>query len=137
MTRRCLSLCPTTRLRYGWRQASYTIKLFIPNTYCPLFSSFTKICCSETHSCGSESSWVTVPNMQLSATKVRLFPAVCPPSEEVSGLRYAWRDWPCDFKACPVYSAGRTLPAPPFITRRYEAGEIMWEEKLQEELIKN
>lgn len=79
-------------------------------------------------SCETSSSWVKVPIKQWNATKVVLHPVVCPPSEEVTGLRYAWRDWPCDFKACPVYSASSTLPAPPFISQRYEADGITWQE---------
>lgn len=88
-----------------------------------------EICCSKMlQSCETTSSWVKVPIKQWNDTKVVLHPVVCPPSEEVTGLRYAWRDWPCDFKACPVYSASSTLPAPPFTSQRYEADGITWQE---------
>ncbi len=30
-------------------------------------------------------------------------------------MRYLWTDWPCKFKACPIYSSDGLLPAPPFI----------------------
>lgn len=91
---------------------------------------FFKICCSRTQQpCETSSSWVKVPIKQWNDTKVVLHPVVCPPSEAVTGLRYAWRDWPCDFKACPVYSASSTLPAPPFISQRYEADRITWQEE--------
>nr|XP_040032929.1 sialate O-acetylesterase-like [Gasterosteus aculeatus aculeatus] len=81
-----------------------------------------EICCTEGHApCGPESAWVSAPIMQQGPTTVLLTSDVCPPAEEVSGLRYAWRDWPCDFKACPVYSASGVLPAPPFIAKRSQS----------------
>ncbi|KAM8903262.1 sialate O-acetylesterase-like [Spinachia spinachia] len=77
-----------------------------------------EVCCTEGETpCGPESAWVAAPIVQWDATIVQIFSDVCPPAEEVSALRYAWRDWPCDFKACPVYSASGVLPAPPFITK--------------------
>ncbi|XP_053308306.1 sialate O-acetylesterase [Spea bombifrons] len=33
----------------------------------------------------------------------------------VSAVRYAWADWPCEYKACPIYSANGKLPAPLFL----------------------
>lgn len=78
--------------------------------------------------CESTSTWVKVPVKRWNDTEVVLHSAVCPSSEVVTGLRYAWRDWPCNFKACPVYSASSALPAPPFISQRYEAAGITWQE---------
>ena len=33
----------------------------------------------------------------------------------VMGVRYAWRESPCQFKKCAVYSKENDLPAPPYI----------------------
>ena len=33
----------------------------------------------------------------------------------VMGWRYLWRETPCQYKSCPVYSVENDLPAPPFI----------------------
>lgn len=80
-----------------------------------------KICCSESQtSCGADSSWVAAPIVRWSPDSVQLSVSpVC--SSDVFTLRYAWKDWPCSFRACPVYSASRILPAPPFILNRYAA----------------
>nr|AAH84103.1 LOC495015 protein [Xenopus laevis] len=34
---------------------------------------------------------------------------------QISGIRYAWQDWPCEYKKCPIYSIQRKLPAPLFV----------------------
>ncbi|BFZ09706.1 hypothetical protein BsWGS_12748 [Bradybaena similaris] len=39
----------------------------------------------------------------------------CHPNESIKGLRYAWKESPCSFKACAVYGKVNGLPAPPFI----------------------
>ncbi|XP_049431493.1 sialate O-acetylesterase-like isoform X2 [Epinephelus fuscoguttatus] len=73
-----------------------------------------EICCTQTPvSCGNESPWVAAPIVWSNKTSVKLS-THCEPSQKVGAVRYAWRDWPCDFKACPIYSANKTLPAPPF-----------------------
>nr|XP_033773760.1 sialate O-acetylesterase [Geotrypetes seraphini] len=33
---------------------------------------------------------------------------------QITGLRYAWKDWPCEYKNCPIYNSEALLPAPPF-----------------------
>ncbi|KAM9359707.1 sialate O-acetylesterase [Symphorus nematophorus] len=79
-----------------------------------------EICCSRIKTpCGPKSPWVPVPSIQSGLTSVLLH-ASCPSTDEVAAIRYAWRDWPCDFKACPIYSASGVLPAPPFMTNRYQ-----------------
>lgn len=83
----------------------------------------TQICCSVTTDlCGSSSRWVPAAVVAWSPSAVQLNASLCPPSA-VAALRYAWRDWPCDVKACPVYGASSILPAPPFIIQKYEAGK--------------
>ncbi|CAG5125211.1 unnamed protein product [Candidula unifasciata] len=39
----------------------------------------------------------------------------CRAGESIKGVRYAWRESPCSFKACAVYGKVNSLPAPPFI----------------------
>ncbi|XP_051254303.1 sialate O-acetylesterase isoform X2 [Dicentrarchus labrax] len=81
-----------------------------------------EICCSGTKApCESKSPWVPVPIMQWGVTTV-LLPNLC--GGEAAALRYAWTNWPCDFKACPIYSRSRILPAPPFII--YAAKGNIW-----------
>ncbi|XP_068440734.1 sialate O-acetylesterase [Clinocottus analis] len=75
-----------------------------------------EICCSGVQTpCGPESHWVAAPIMHWGPTTVQLSTSLCPLPGGVAALRYAWRDWPCEFKACPIYSASGILPAPPFI----------------------
>ncbi|XP_044057717.1 sialate O-acetylesterase isoform X2 [Siniperca chuatsi] len=86
-----------------------------------------EICCSGIQApCGPQSPWVPAPIMQWDLTTVQLSANLCPPADEVAALRYAWRDWPCDFKACPIYSASGILPAPPFIIIRHPAKGNVW-----------
>ncbi|KAK7883216.1 hypothetical protein WMY93_029390 [Mugilogobius chulae] len=71
-----------------------------------------EICCLDTL---MKFKWVFASIEKWSETTVLISTALCPISDEVIGVRYAWRDWPCDFKACPIYGAKTSLPAPPFI----------------------
>ncbi|XP_076591174.1 sialate O-acetylesterase isoform X1 [Chaetodon auriga] len=86
-----------------------------------------EICCSMIQApCGPMSRWVAVPIMQWGPTTVQIAANLCSPTDEVTALRYAWRDWPCSFRACPIYSASGILPAPPFIINRYPATGNIW-----------
>ncbi|XP_070761395.1 sialate O-acetylesterase isoform X2 [Enoplosus armatus] len=86
-----------------------------------------EICCSGIQApCGPQSTWVPAPIMQWDQTSVQISANLCPPAAEVAALRYAWRDWPCDFKACPIYSTSGILPAPPFIINRSPATRNVW-----------
>ncbi|XP_056139956.1 sialate O-acetylesterase [Lampris incognitus] len=79
-----------------------------------------EICCSALKvPCGPQSIWLPAPIMQWDFNTVKVSTSVCQPSERVAGLRYAWKDWPCDFKACPIYSTSGILPAPPFKINRW------------------
>ncbi|XP_029302776.1 sialate O-acetylesterase-like [Cottoperca gobio] len=82
-----------------------------------------EICCSNIHTpCGPKSRWFPAPIMEWGPTSVQLSASACLLTDVVTALRYAWRDWPCDFKACPIYSASGILPAPPFIVNRPPEG---------------
>ncbi|KAM4627989.1 sialate O-acetylesterase isoform 2-T2 [Polymixia lowei] len=74
-----------------------------------------EICCSGLEAqCGPLSIWVPAAIMEWGPTTVQVSTSMCQPPGRVTGLRYAWWDWPCNFKACPIYSASGVLPAPPF-----------------------
>ncbi|XP_041098404.1 sialate O-acetylesterase [Polyodon spathula] len=81
-----------------------------------------EVCCSEKKTaCDlSSSGWAPAPVFKVYSDTVFLTTHNCP--DEVSGLRYAWKDWPCDWKACPVYSADHVLPAPPFVSGPQRSG---------------
>ncbi|KAF3693001.1 Sialate O-acetylesterase [Channa argus] len=84
-------------------------------------------CCSEIKApCDPKSLWIPAPIIQWGPATVHLSANMCPPTTEVAALRYAWKDWPCDFKACPLYSASKVLPAPPFISNRYPIRGSVW-----------
>ncbi|KAK2846979.1 hypothetical protein Q5P01_009978 [Channa striata] len=86
-----------------------------------------EICCSKIKApCGPKSLWFPAPIIQWDQTTIQLSASMCPPATEVAALRYAWKDWPCDFKACPVYSGSKILPAPPFISNRYPIKGNVW-----------
>ena len=41
---------------------------------------------------------------------------LCEMDGDVTGVRYAWRESPCQEKEkCPLYSVENNLPAPPFV----------------------
>ncbi|XP_011604824.2 sialate O-acetylesterase [Takifugu rubripes] len=82
-----------------------------------------QVCCSQIQApCGPGSVWVAAPVGRWNPDSVQLsISNLCSSAEEVMAIRYAWKDWPCSFKACPVYSASGILPAPPFIINRYAA----------------
>ncbi|CAL8360884.1 unnamed protein product [Merluccius merluccius] len=69
-----------------------------------------EVCCVK-----ATADWVPAPILgQRSATSLRVSTAACPATLGLAAVRYAWRNRPCDYKACPVYSASGSLPAPPF-----------------------
>ncbi|KAL0168256.1 hypothetical protein M9458_036478, partial [Cirrhinus mrigala] len=64
--------------------------------------------------CESYSKWLPVPIIKHGFDFVLVSTSECP-AANVTAVRYLWTDWPCKFKACPIYSSDRLLPAPPFI----------------------
>ncbi|KAI4892158.1 hypothetical protein NFI96_026126, partial [Prochilodus magdalenae] len=82
-------------------------------------NSTFEICCSkEKKPCDAGSAWLPAPMQEQGSNAVLVSIADCP-FDNVAGLRYAWTDWPCAFKACPIYSADGVLPAPPFTFNRW------------------
>ncbi|XP_053546455.1 sialate O-acetylesterase [Bombina bombina] len=56
--------------------------------------------------------WVPAPVMSVFSDIVIVSLKGC---INVSGIRYAWSDWPCDYAQCPFYSIDGVLPAPMFL----------------------
>ncbi|TNN75007.1 Sialate O-acetylesterase [Liparis tanakae] len=80
----------------------------------PSKSIFEIFCSGVQTPYGTEPRWVEAPIMHWGPATVQLSTSSCPLPHAVAAVRYAWRDWPCNFKACAIYSANRVLPAPPF-----------------------
>ncbi|XP_073513483.1 sialate O-acetylesterase [Phyllobates terribilis] len=60
----------------------------------------------------SRSFWVPAAAKSPSSRVITVFFIGC---RHMSAVRYAWSDWPCEYKQCPIYSARGRLPAPLFI----------------------
>ncbi|XP_067275157.1 sialate O-acetylesterase [Pseudorasbora parva] len=75
---------------------------------------FFEICCSEDKQCESDDKWGPAFIINQGLNDVLVSTPVCP-SASIAAVRYLWTDWPCKFKACPIYSSNGLLPAPPFI----------------------
>ncbi|KAL7981494.1 hypothetical protein Chor_002390 [Crotalus horridus] len=71
-----------------------------------------EVCCSNQGTC----SWKQASIVSSSSYSVILQSPAC--SDGIKGLRYAWSEWPCEYKQCPIYNP-QELPAPPFITFSY------------------
>ncbi|XP_059813113.1 sialate O-acetylesterase isoform X1 [Hypanus sabinus] len=69
-------------------------------------------CCLKWYN--SNCTWVSAPMVNSSVNVVILSLEEC--QQKVSGVRYAWNEWPCKLKKCPLYSRTSKLPAPTFMT---------------------
>ncbi|XP_067675872.1 sialate O-acetylesterase-like [Haliotis asinina] len=60
--------------------------------------------------------WTDAPVVSSLSTIIGLSSTVCGKGQTILGLRYSWRESPCAFKTCTVYSADNPLlPGPPFL----------------------
>ncbi|VDI28937.1 sialate O-acetylesterase [Mytilus galloprovincialis] len=80
-----------------------------------------EVCCSTNNRsvCNkfdNSSRWMPAPIVEYDAFSVRVWYAACADNEHVVGLRYEWRESPCDLFRCAIYSKENGLPAPPMIT---------------------
>ncbi|XP_033741701.1 sialate O-acetylesterase-like [Pecten maximus] len=64
--------------------------------------------------------WSSVPIIQSDDTSLTLDLQQACANQTVAGVRYAWRESPCDYKACAIYSRYSDLPAPPY----YVVGDL-------------
>ncbi|XP_071115470.1 sialate O-acetylesterase-like [Haliotis cracherodii] len=71
----------------------------------------------------SKTFWTPTPILSALPTSITLYSLVCGEGQTVLGLRYSWRESPCAFKTCTVYSADNPLlPGPPFLVYRKMTG---------------
>ncbi|XP_048239870.1 sialate O-acetylesterase-like isoform X2 [Haliotis rufescens] len=71
----------------------------------------------------SKTFWTPTPILSALPTSITLYSLVCGEGQTVLGLRYSWRETPCAFKTCTVYSADNPLlPGPPFLVYRKMTG---------------
>ncbi|XP_077993426.1 sialate O-acetylesterase-like [Glandiceps talaboti] len=75
-----------------------------------------EVCCSVTKNCTSESlDWQPAPiTKPVSTYGIKLSTKKCD-GRKLEALRYEWRESPCSYKNCSIYSAESSLPTPPFI----------------------
>ncbi|PVD28179.1 hypothetical protein C0Q70_10765 [Pomacea canaliculata] len=81
------------------------------------------ICCGgeNIHSCTDQGTWwVDAPITSHQGSHVTITASSCN-STNVVGLRYAWRESPCNLKQCAIYAADSSLPAPPYLTNTLPA----------------
>ncbi|XP_063799804.1 sialate O-acetylesterase isoform X2 [Pseudophryne corroboree] len=94
---------------YSYMNITYDQDLLITHTCDKIF----EVLCSNNK---DEESyfWVPVPATLIASSSKVVTVAFkgCP---HISGVRYAWSDWPCEYKQCPIYSVRHGLPAPLFI----------------------
>lgn len=61
----------------------------------------------------SSEAWVPVPTVTKTADNQNILLDV--PNKHVIAIRYAWKEVPCDYKQCAIYSVTDDLPSPPTI----------------------
>ncbi|XP_051512439.1 sialate O-acetylesterase-like isoform X1 [Myxocyprinus asiaticus] len=101
----------------GLLNQSFISIVFNQDISASLDDDFFEVCCSANKMCGTDQSWLPVPIIKQGSDYVILSISPCP-TEQIAAVRYLWKDWPCKFKACPIYSSDEVLPAPPFILYR-------------------
>ena len=78
-------------------------------------SSDSTVFCPNAESVWNSTDIVTVAGSDVTITMP------CLEGQFVTGVRYSWRESPCDvLEECPVYadSTANNLPAPPFVENR-------------------
>ncbi|ELU12232.1 hypothetical protein CAPTEDRAFT_211931 [Capitella teleta] len=78
-----------------------------------------EVCCAvdESTFCGS-GEWDTTTVVGSTDVTVTLSNP-CSIDDDVTGVRYAWRESPCALELCAVYSEENSLPAPPFVLNQH------------------
>ncbi|KAK2154667.1 hypothetical protein LSH36_261g03016 [Paralvinella palmiformis] len=77
---------------------------------------FVQICCSSTYSncpLNATTNWIASPIVKYNSTTVRLSWQKCP-SGDLAAYRYAWRETPCPYHQCAIYSDLSGDPLPTF-----------------------
>ncbi|KAM3921731.1 sialate O-acetylesterase [Leptodactylus fuscus] len=93
---------------YSYMNITYNQELLITHTCDNIFEVF----CSADMNGEGQYTWIPAPAELQSSKVVTVSFKGC---SHISAVRYAWSDWPCEYKQCPIYSANQRLPAPLFI----------------------
>lgn len=72
---------------------------------------FEVYCCTKPNT--SSCNWFPSPMVDNSSNALSLSLEQC--RGKVYGVRYAWKEWPCALKKCPIYAKSSGLPAPTFL----------------------
>jgi sialate O-acetylesterase len=79
-----------------------------------------EICCAADDSTVCETGeWTGTSIVSYTLDTVTLDVTCSAEEEEVTGVRYAWRESPCPLELCAVYSVENSLPAPPFVLNEH------------------
>ncbi|CAG5123856.1 unnamed protein product, partial [Candidula unifasciata] len=63
---------------------------------------------------GTRSTWTKTQIVSNNQTSV-ILGLTCSAGQQVTSVRYAWKETPCDFKKCAIYETTNELPGPPFL----------------------
>ena len=103
-TRAYISIGATNmKARVAYKNVSISLKILSPYGF--------EVAC--TNSSSTEDTWLEGVVSNTVAKDVNVNFPLCPPGSRVRMVRYSWRQHPCSFKMCSVYSNG--LPSPPFL----------------------
>ncbi|XP_069080622.1 sialate O-acetylesterase [Pleurodeles waltl] len=90
---------------------TYNQKLLIKPTN---YSIFEVGCPSPQFGDMKDIQWIPANSITFYLTMVSVsYKGCC--KYNITAVRYAWSDWPCEYKQCPLYSLDGLLPAPPFV----------------------
>jgi len=62
----------------------------------------------------NKTTWKATAILDSDDSTVTLDTSVCNNVTLLKGVRYAWRESPCEFKKCAIYESVNSLPGPPF-----------------------
>ena len=86
-----------------------------------------QVCCSpdnQTYCDLPRTKWIPTPIVANTSTSVTVSYQPCA-GQWIVGLRYAWRESPCAFKQCAVYSKENALPMAPFLANGlFNSGKV-------------
>ncbi|KAM5132008.1 sialate O-acetylesterase-like [Mantella aurantiaca] len=93
---------------YFYMNITYDQELEIHGTCDNIFEVYCSVALGDQH------QWFSVPASFVTVSS-RVVTVSFKGCNSVLGVRYAWEDWPCEYKQCPFYSVQHQLPAPLFL----------------------
>ncbi|XP_078055357.1 sialate O-acetylesterase [Mustelus asterias] len=88
-------------------------------TVLELSKNIFEVCCCTKWNLSS-CNWLSAPIINHSINTLSLSLNEC--HHRMTAIRYAWTEWPCNLKKCPLYSKGYKLPAPSFMIQTAHNG---------------